>query len=155
MSNAKVNLPGHKLSRKYNSHSTGSYTALVTREFSGRYFGQTQYNYRARVTRDADNKTVVISLSTLRNAVSGDYLPSYKFTEWLKLNGSVANIKAAKIEAKPAELKDTTSISVERDNKATVSITIRLNKTGDREDLRDDLYEIISQLESAVSDLED
>lgn len=154
MSNVTT-LKNHKLAGTWNG---GKYTVTVTRRLEGRYFGQNQYSYHASIRRSADGAVVNVALATLRAAKigwsgSGKEFPNHKFTNWqetAKLRGDTGAASPVSA-AKAADV-----VSIDTDYTKTAKVTINIQKTfeGDADDVRDELYELISQLEDAIHDIE-
>lgn len=154
MSNVTI-LSKHKLAGTWNG---GKYNVTVTRRFSGRYFGQNQYSYHAAIRRAADGATVNVALATLRTAkiswTGAKEFPNNKFSEWqntAKLRGDTGAAIGK------TSVKDADVVSIDTDYTKTAKVTINIQKTfeGDASDVRDELYDLISQLEDAIRDIED
>jgi hypothetical protein len=142
-------LPNHSHSGSFNN---GLYTALVSRTVD--HWGRRpNYTYDVLITRVSDGRRARISLSTFRKYASiygTKTFPGYRFNDWL-LNRSAGIAPVVKA----AEPVNDVEIDVETTRSATLNIKISLNKTGDAEELADEVRDIISQLEDALRDLED
>lgn len=154
MSNVTT-LKNHKLAGTWNG---GEYTVTVTRQKGAYRYGQQQYSYHASIRRSNDGAVVNVSLATLRGAkiswTGAKEFPNNKFNEWLntaKLRGD-SGAAAAVSAVKAADV-----VSIDTDYTKTAKVTINIQKTfeGDADDVRDELYDLISQLEDAIRDIED
>ena len=147
-------LKNHKLAGTWNG---GEYTVTVTRQKGAYRYGQQQYSYRASVRRN-DGVVVNVALGTLRAAQrwsGAKEFPNNKFSEWLntaRLRGDTGATPAGAVADKAADV-----VSIDADYTKTAKVTINIQKTfeGDADDVRDELYDLISQLEDAIREIED
>ena len=148
-------LKNHKLAGTWNG---GEYTVTVTRQKGAYRYDQQQYSYHASIRRN-DGVVVNVALATLRAAKIGwtgaKEFPNNKFSEWLntaRLRGDTGATPAGAVVAKAADV-----VSIDTDYTKTAKVTINIQKTfeGDADDVRDELYDLISQLEDAIREIED
>ncbi len=154
MSNVTT-LKNHKLAGTWNG---GKYTVTVTRQKGAYRYGQQQYSYHASIRRSNDGAVVNVALATLRAAkiswTGAKEFPNHKFAEWQ----NTAKLRGDTGAASPvAAAKAASVVSIDAELNKTAKVTINIQKTfeGDADDVRDELYDLISQLEDAIRDIED